>query len=251
MRHDVVIPVQEWLCGANVATVYTCNDIQPIRKPRISMRRMLPLFVLAAVSVSTDAFADRVIQNDSLGETINATVASAEIISGEAYEAVFDIPAEYLPENSGRPLNFLGVRVLMVNGTDPGRYCGRFSVELYDEGNNVGMPEPTCTFVDLNTFQIFNPSYKEPGAKFFDLATIPVANGPLGFVVEGFEVGGPAGHAEMNDALGFGRVVIGIEDAIGGGIRRRSRRSARALRRRPEALRTPSCAAGRSSPPTG
>lgn len=150
------------------------------------MRRILPLCALVALStISTAAFADRVIQNDSLGETVNATVASADIITGEAYEAVFDIPAEYLEENSGKPLNFLGVRVLMVNGTAGGRYCGRFSVELYAEGNNASTVEASCNVVDLTTFQITNPKYKTPGAKFFDLAQIPVTNGPLGFVIEG------------------------------------------------------------------
>lgn len=150
------------------------------------MRRLLSGSVIAALcGVAAPVFAERVIQNDSLGESVNSTVASAEIISGEAYEAVFDIPAEYLPENSGRPLNFLGVRVLMVAGTNAGRYCGRFSVELYDEGMNPSTVESTCNVLDLNTFQITNPSYKEPGAKFFDVASIPVVNGPLGFVVEG------------------------------------------------------------------
>ncbi len=150
------------------------------------MRRILPFCALIALSTfSSAAFAERVIKNDSLGETVNATVASAQIIQGEAYEAVFDIPSAYLSENSGRPLNFLGLRVLMVNGTDPGRYCGRFSVELYAEGNNVSTVEPSCLVINPSTFVTSTAEYKAPGAKFFDLAQIPVTNGPLGFVIEG------------------------------------------------------------------
>lgn len=155
----------------------------------------------AALLWASPAFADRIVQNDNVGESVNSPVASAEIISGEAYEAVFDIPAEYMPENSGKPLNIKGFRVLMVdNPMKAGRACGRFSVEVYEEPAGAAVVEPTCNVVDLNTFMVTNPRHKDPGTKIFDLASVPVTNGPLGFVIEGSPAQGQATFTDLTIA---------------------------------------------------
>lgn len=173
----------------------------------------------AALLWTSPAVAERILQNDNVGESINSPVASAEIISGEAYEAVFDIPAEYMPENSGRPLNITGVRVLMVDKPGGGRACGRFSVEIYEEPAGMSVVEPTCEVIDQNNLQlcildpcsaplicnalsicVANPRHKDPGTKLFDLASIPVAMGPLGFVIEGSPHQGNATFTDLTIA---------------------------------------------------
>lgn len=159
------------------------------------------LCALVCVLLSTSAWAERIIKNDNVGESVNNPTASAQLISGESYEAVFDIPAEYMPENSGRPLNITGVRVLMVNDPmKPGRACGRFSFEIYEEPPGASAVESTCTVIDLQTFQTSNPRHKAPGTKLFDLAQVPVPMGPLGFVIEGSPAQGNASFQDLTIA---------------------------------------------------
>jgi len=179
------------------------------------------MYALVALLVSSTAFAQRVIQNDNVGEMINSPVASAEIISGEAYEAVFDIPEAWMPETTGRPLNITGVRVLMVdNPMKSGRACGRFSIEIYEEPAAASTVEPTCELYDINNLQLCfggtpcpaplvcsstsicasTPRHKPPGAQLFDLAAVPVAMGPLGFVIEGSPSQGNATFTDLTIA---------------------------------------------------
>ncbi len=164
------------------------------------------LFAVVAVLlfvVPSIASADRVIQNDSVGENVNNVTASAEIIAGEMYEAVFDIPTEWLEETTGRPLYWVGVRVLMVNGPNSGQnYCGRFSVEIWEEPPGVPQVQSDCTLIDPNTFQVYNGKHKDPGALIFSAedATMGVPNGPLGFVVQGQPNMGQANLQDLNFA---------------------------------------------------
>lgn len=148
-------------------------------------------------------FADRVIQNDSVGESVNNVTASAEIIAGEMYEAVFNIPRAWLEETTGRPLYWVGVRVLMVDGQNSGQnYCGRFSVEIWEEPAGTPQIQQNCTVVNPSTFQTSQGKQKDPGALIFSVedATMGVPNGPLGFVVEGQPNMGQANLQDLNFA---------------------------------------------------
>lgn len=159
------------------------------------------LCALVCVFLSTSAWAERIIKNDNVGESVNSPTATAQLIAGESYEAVFDIPAEYMPENSGRPLNITGVRVLMVDNPDePGRACGRFSFEIYEEPSTTSTTAPNCTVLNPMTFATSSARHKDPGTKLFDLAQVPVPMGPLGFVIEGSPAQGNASFQDLTIA---------------------------------------------------
>ncbi len=154
------------------------------------MRRLAGALLFLAVSAATwTASAEQLIQNDSASDTVNGLVGTAAIIDGEGYEAIFDIPSNLLPENSGRPLELKGVQVLMVNGdgNDPltqmpvanPAYCGRFNVTVWAEpaGAPTASPESTCFLPDFS-----RPRLKDPGTPIFDFES---ATQGLGFEISG------------------------------------------------------------------
>lgn len=155
---------------------------------RLKRLSLLCVGICIFLGSTSSVFADRVIQNDSVGEQVDDVTASAEIIAGEAYEAVFNIPDAWLSEQSGQPLYFLGVRVLMVDGPNASQdYCGRFSVELWEEPAGAPQVQNNCTIIDTSTFQTSQGKHKDPGATIFSVeqATMSAPNGPIGYVVQG------------------------------------------------------------------
>lgn len=80
------------------------------------------------------------VKNDSFSDRQRGKIASAELISGEMYLATFEIPQSWT-----LPVELKGVRVVAVPGNKgpANQYCGRFTIEVFDEGtkptNNVQM----------------------------------------------------------------------------------------------------------------
>lgn len=127
--------------------------------------------VSASMLLATSAVAqEEFIANDSFDNSQMGT-GSAQLIQGEMYEAVFDIPQSWLP------IEMLGVRVLMVPGNGAYTYCGRFTIEVWEEPNTGAMTDNTC-FLPLR--------YKDPGSSIYSMSTqmMNVTN-PVAFVVNG------------------------------------------------------------------
>lgn len=128
--------------------------------------------VSASMLLATSAVAQEdFINNDSFDNQQMGT-ASAEIIQGEMYEVVFDIPQSWLP------IEMLGVRVLMVPGMNGGSYCGRFTIEVWEEPNTPTVTDNTCLVIN-NAVR-----HREPGMKIYSMSD-QFMNDPLGFVVNG------------------------------------------------------------------
>ena len=147
----------------------------------------LTTFAAAAVAVTlTPAFvtAETIVANDSVDSDFNGTTATAELIEGEMYEAVFDIPEDWLP------VEMLGVRVVMVQGAEAGEYCAQFGLEVWEEGNN-----PTGTANCL----ISNVRYKDPGMNLFSQLNIidPMTGTPYGYEIVGDPNRGNATYKDM------------------------------------------------------
>ncbi len=129
----------------------------------------------AALAAPVQAWAqDEIIINDSFREEQQARIQSIELIDGEAYGVDFDIPQSLLP------IEMLGVRVVMVSDPNSGiaqsDYCGRFAIEVYEEGVAGG---GSCTDA-LTGFFTFN--YLPPGQEIYNM-TAQFANNPIGFLV--------------------------------------------------------------------
>lgn len=125
---------------------------------------------IAFLSISP-ASAETIVSNDSIDSDFSGTTASAELVEGEMYEAVFDIPESWLP------VQMLGVRVVMVDGPEAGaEYCAQFGIEVWDEGM---APKQTSSCV------VANVDYKDPGMNRFSQLNVvdPMTNTPIGFEV--------------------------------------------------------------------
>jgi MYXO-CTERM domain-containing protein len=128
---------------------------------------------------STAAMAqESVIGNDSVGETFNGTTASAQLVLGEGYEAVFDIPPEWIGQFG---LEILGVRVAMFEGANPtDTYCARFHIDVFEEP----MGGSTSTGCPSGAIIMPAPNKKDPGTPIYSMSTDPAVSN-IGFEVEG------------------------------------------------------------------
>jgi len=141
---------------------------------RFTSSSLRATILAASLLLSTSAVAqEEFVTNDSFDNQQMGT-ASAELIQGENYEVAFDIPQSWLP------IEMLGVRVLMVDGSKAGGYCGRFTIEVWEEPNTPAVVDPTC--------QVFTQPipirHREPGRVIYSMKD-QFANDPLGFVVNG------------------------------------------------------------------
>jgi|GEM_PF-4650641 len=128
--------------------------------------------VSASMLLATSAVAQEEILNNDSFDNQQMGTASAELIQGERYEVVFDIPQSWLP------IEMLGVRVLMVPGMQAGSYCGRFTIEVWEETNAPAVTDNTC-FAITNMVR-----HREPGMQIYSMSD-QFMNNPLGFVVNG------------------------------------------------------------------
>lgn len=156
--------------------------------------------LVSLAAIPSAASAETLLANDSVGETINAVTAAAELIEGEMYEVVFDIPADWLP------IEMLGVRVVMVEGCNPDflgtcqpaavEWCAQYGMEVWEEGTNSVM---STQCIDPGTFGYTPVEYKEPGMNLFSQerdAIDGMTGTPYGFEI----VGDPAmGNATFKD----------------------------------------------------
>ena len=95
--------------------------------------------VSASMLLATSAVAqqEEIINNDSFDNSQMQRIATAQLVEGEMYAATFDIPQSWLP------IEMLGVRVLMVPGMNGGSYCGRFTIEVWEEPNTPTVTDNT------------------------------------------------------------------------------------------------------------
>jgi hypothetical protein len=144
------------------------------------MNRSLSCRALRVVSfawllgLATPAMAQEyIVRNDSMDNSFSGRIATAGLVAGEAYTATFVIPDHLLPAE------LLGVQVIMVNDSKPGvtNYCGRFSIEVWEESTIQPTQSPTCpSFVNFRQ--------KEPGDVIYSMSA-QFANDPLGFMLRG------------------------------------------------------------------
>ena len=158
------------------------------------MIRRLPalLGTLGVLAASAPAGAETILQNDSLEEMFSGTTASARLIEGEMYEAVFDIPEEWLP------VEMLGVRVVMVESNsaeDPtcpppcSVGCASFGLEVWEEGMQTPLTD-SCI--------IANVRYKDPGVQVFTQTSVVSPMGDeIGFVIQGDPTRGSATYKDL------------------------------------------------------
>jgi hypothetical protein len=123
------------------------------------------------LSLQAPAFAlDYFVSNDSMGETFQGQIATAEIISDEMYAATFTIPASWQ-----LPVELAGVRVLMVDGSDSSKtYCGRFTVEVWEESTAAPSGQTVCPYA----------REKDPGASIYSMST-QFQSSPIGYEISG------------------------------------------------------------------
>lgn len=135
---------------------------------RYSISFIVGVFLLC---LQGQAFAvDYFLKNDSMGENFNGTTASAEIIADEMYAATFEIPSSWQ-----LPVELQGVRVLMVDGSEPSKsYCGRFSIEVWEEAPGAPQNPGTCPYTRV----------KDPGAVIYSMSNQFQSN-PIGFELVG------------------------------------------------------------------
>lgn len=156
------------------------------------------LGVLAIVSMPLSASAETILQNDGVGEMFDATTATVRLIEGEMYEAVFDIPEEWLP------IEMLGVRVVMVKSNTsedpscPGACalgCGRFGIDVWEEGSNQ-LGSASCIGAGAGSFSV---GYKDPGTQLFtqDAVLDPQTNTVVAFEVRGDDTRGNATFKDL------------------------------------------------------
>jgi MYXO-CTERM domain-containing protein len=136
------------------------------------VRSLFSLIVGAfLLSLQAPAFAvDYFVKNDSMGETFQGQIATAEIISDEIYAATFTLPSTWQ-----LPVELQGVRVLMVDGSDSSKtYCGRFTVEVWEESNATAGGQTVCPYA----------REKDPGAVIYSMSDQFQSN-PIGYEVSG------------------------------------------------------------------
>jgi hypothetical protein len=136
-------------------------------------RRQTMLILSLTAFMAEPVYAEEVIlQNDSVGQQIMGATATLTLEKGELYEAVFDIPQEWLP------IEMLGVRTAFVNGPDTTkRYRGNWQIEVWEETVTApSSPSQNCPFA----------STKSPGnviysmnATFDDFVYFPVEGNPI------------------------------------------------------------------------
>lgn len=144
------------------------------------MRTSIAKFLagVAAVAIPSTAAAETIVANDSVGEMIDGTTASARLIEDEMYEATFEIPSDWLP------VEMLGVRVVMVKDPMFACGCGQFGLEVWEE-SAAASQTASCT--------IANVSYKDPGRSIFTQQDVMTPMGdPIGFEIRGDETRGSA-----------------------------------------------------------
>jgi hypothetical protein len=126
---------------------------------------------LVVLSLPAPAFAgDYFVKNDSMGDSFQGQIATAEIIADEIYAATFTIPASWQ-----LPVELEGVRVLMVDGNDSSKtYCGRFSVEVWEESPSSPTGGGQCP----------NAQYKDPGPVTYSMST-QFQSSPIGYEIAG------------------------------------------------------------------
>jgi MYXO-CTERM domain-containing protein len=136
--------------------------------PRYSISFIVGVFLL---SLQGQAFAvDYFLKNDGMGENFEGTTATAELISGEMYAATFELPSSWQ-----LPVELQGVRVLMVDGSEPSKtYCGRFTIEVWEEAAGAPTNPGTCPFTRV----------KDPGPVVYSMSNQFQSN-PIGFELVG------------------------------------------------------------------
>lgn len=135
---------------------------------RYSLSVIVAVFLL---SLQVPAYAaDYLVKNDSMGETFQGKTATAQLIAGEMYAATFELPASWQ-----LPVELEGVRVLMVDGQDSTQtYCGRFTVEVWEEAAGQPTNPGTCPFTRV----------KDPGSVIYSMSNQFQSN-PIGFEIKG------------------------------------------------------------------
>ncbi len=159
------------------------------------MRLELATFLaaLGVIASPLGATAETIVQNDSLEMMFDGTSSAARLIEDEMYEAVFNIPEEWLP------VEMLGVRVVMVSSNQQedsscpapcSNACGRFGLDVWEEGSSAALSD-NCI--------IGNVRYKNPGNLLFtqDSVVDPQTATVLGFEVRGDATRGTATFKDL------------------------------------------------------
>lgn len=145
------------------------------------IRSASALFLAAAIIASfpTSAAAqESLVVNDSVGETFNGMTATAQLVPGEGYEAVFDIPADWIGPFG---LEILGVRVAVFEGANPNaNYCARFHVDVYEEP----MGPAVTTSCPAGAIIAPAPNKKDAGTPIYSMTSDPSVSN-IGFEVQG------------------------------------------------------------------
>lgn len=113
--------------------------------------------------VSSVAFAQTEVSNDSFDQNQSQRIATSELLAGEMYAADFQIPANLISPQRPGGVELLGVRVVMV--ADPnkaGLACGRYRIEVYKDAQLGPQGPPADCFV---------AEYEEPGDVIYSMET--------------------------------------------------------------------------------
>ncbi len=157
----------------------------------VGSRMLIALVVSLFTIASTSAFAqESLVTNDSVGETFNGSTASAQLVYGEGYEAVFDIPQAWIGQFG---LEILGVQAALFEGQDPAKeYCARFHVDVFEE------PAGSAQASGCGAGLIITPppNIKDVGTPIYAMSQDPSVSN-IGFEVRGQPRMGQASLTEL------------------------------------------------------
>ncbi|MEM1347461.1 MAG: IPT/TIG domain-containing protein [Myxococcota bacterium] len=143
----------------------------------MSRVRALPFlaFLASLLSLPASASAETLeFFNDSFDTNQSERIVTTQLIAGESYAVTFDIPQNILP------VEMLGVRVVMVDGPNFGQnYCGRWSLEVYEERASM-LSRIACEFANVLNIDF---DYLAPGMEIYNMTRQFMSN--IGFVLQG------------------------------------------------------------------